>query len=159
MCAARRLHDLAADHHELHALERLHVVERIAGDGDEVRELAALDGSEAVVPAQELRADARAGLDRLHRREAGLDEDGHLAHEHDRVGHVSAEIHADGDLHALLVGAADGGEELAALVGGVVVLLVLGAQLVAFRVVVADVDGRHEERALGRHHLRCLRRR
>ena len=67
--------------------------------------------------------------------------------------HVAAEVHADGNLDALLVGAADGGEELAALVSGVVVLLVLGTELVAFRVVVADVDGRHQEGTLRRHHL------
>jgi len=43
--AVRRLRDAPADHHEVHVLERLHVIERIAGDGDEIRKLARLDGS------------------------------------------------------------------------------------------------------------------
>src|SRR6266542_1431894 len=51
--------DGPALHDEAHALHGRDVRHRIAGRGHEVRELALLDGADAVGPAEDLRVDAR----------------------------------------------------------------------------------------------------
>src|SRR2546426_10629993 len=137
------LDDLAADHDVDDALQLGDVLERVALDRDDVGELAGLEGSDPVVPAQRLRGDAGPGLDRLHRRHAGVQQGGELVRV--QLGREAAEVRADADLHAGLDRLSDAALELAAgLAGELDVLLHFGALRAALFVVFAHVHGRHQ---------------
>ena len=62
------LHDFAALHHKLNALQRSHILERVAFDGDEVGIVAGLEAAYAIGPAEQVRGidgsrlDGRSGV-------------------------------------------------------------------------------------------------
>ena len=98
--------DHARLHDERHFRHELDVGQRVAGHGDEVGELARLDGAEVLLNPEELRPLECGGLDGLHGGHAGLD---HIA-EFLRVLAVwrHALVGAEGDLHSGRVGALEG---------------------------------------------------
>src|SRR2546426_4379171 len=146
------LDDLASDHDVDDTLELRDVLERVALDRDEVGELAGLEGADPIVPAQRLRGDARPGLDRLHRRHAGVDQGGELVRV--QLGREAAEVRADADLHAGLDRFSDAALELAAgLAGELDVLLHLRAVRAALFIVFAHVHRRHQVHAALDHQL------
>src|SRR5439155_17486194 len=67
--------DHAAFHYELHALKLRDVAQRIAGHGDEIRELPWLDAADPITPTYNLGVETRCRHDRRHRRFAELDAD------------------------------------------------------------------------------------
>src|SRR5690606_40061744 len=141
LSGVRALDDLDVDHHEDDLLQPADVLQRVAGDRNDVGKLAGLDSTDAVVPAAQFRADPGACLYGFGRCHAGFDEHRELARENDGVDGIAAEIDAGRDLDSAFVGAPYGREEDRAVVGGVVVLLVLGEKAVAFGVVITDIDG------------------
>ena len=69
--------------HDVHdrALQHRDVLQRIAVDDEDVRELADRDGAQHAIDALHLRRPQRRGLDRFQRCEPGLDEVGDLLRE------------------------------------------------------------------------------